>query len=120
MSHDLRDFERWMTSRLIARLWYCGDEECDCTQPVIERITPNVEAGYPWIKRETLWEGKFLSLTFEYSAWDREETQFAPMREACRQHGVPIPEEVEAQLDAASESRQTDAQGTPPTKEMTP
>lgn len=90
----MTDVERWRTPRIQAHLWYCGDQECDCTHPVIERITPNVDAGYPWIRRETLWEGTFLSNTWEYSTEEREELQYAPFRAACQRYGVPIPPEA--------------------------
>ena len=33
----------WLYPHLEARLWWCEDEECDCTQPQIDRITPNTE-----------------------------------------------------------------------------
>ncbi len=52
---------RWRTTRLQAYTWHCGDEVCCCTQPVIERIKPNIKAGYPWIHRERIWEGVFRS-----------------------------------------------------------
>lgn len=86
--------ERWRTSEVVAYVWWCGDEQCDCTEPVIVRVTPNLEAGYPWVRREALWTGQFLSSTFEYSAEERERLQYAPLRAACSSHGVPIPEEA--------------------------
>jgi hypothetical protein len=54
-------YETWLTTRVRAEMWWCGDEHCNCTQPQIDRITPNHDAGYPWIKRERLWEGEFQS-----------------------------------------------------------
>jgi hypothetical protein len=81
-------------TRLEARIWWCGDDECDCTQPVIERITPNLEAGHPWIRREVLWTGEFLTDTWEYDRAQREALQFAPLREACRRLGVPVLEDA--------------------------
>jgi hypothetical protein len=83
---------RWLEKRLEAQMWWCGDDYCDCTQPVIERITPNHQAGYPWVHRERVWEGEFLTSTEQYSAEEREALQFAPLREACQQFGVTIPD----------------------------
>ena len=84
----------WHDTRLVARIWWCGDEECDCTQPVIERITPNLEAGYPWIRREALWSGEFLTDTWEYDQEQREALQFAPLREARQRLGAPMLEDA--------------------------
>ncbi len=82
----------WHETRLEARIWWCGDD--DCTQPVIERISPNLEAGYPWIRRETLWAGEFLTDTRKYGQAQREAMQFAQLREACQRLGVPVPEDL--------------------------
>lgn len=84
----------WLKSKVVASVWWCGDEYCDCTEPVIERISPNFRAGYPWIQREPLWTGKFLTDTWEYSRVERDELQFAPLREACHRFGIPVPKEA--------------------------
>ena len=60
----MSDYERraeWAKTRAVGRIWWCGDYFCDCTQAVIEKITPNDEVGFPWIHRERLWEGPFHS-----------------------------------------------------------
>lgn len=84
----------WAQPRIVASIWWCGDEWCDCTQPVIERITPNREVGYPWIRRETLWSGKFLSCTSEHTEEERDRLQHEPLREECRRIGIPVPGEL--------------------------
>lgn len=76
---------------LVAAIWYCGDDYCDCTQPVIERITPNHRAGYPWIRRDRVWEGRFLTDTWGYTSEDLEAMQYGPLREACQQYGIEPP-----------------------------
>jgi hypothetical protein len=81
---------RWNTPRLEAELWWCGDEVCDCTKPQIVRISPGNQ--YPWVKREAVWEGTFLTHTADYSQAEREQLQFAPLREACREHKVAVPD----------------------------
>jgi hypothetical protein len=53
--------EVWASTRFVAIAWWCGDEVCDCTQAQIDKVTPNVTAGYPWIARERVWEGEFFS-----------------------------------------------------------
>ena len=36
--------------------WYCGDEECGCSQLQVTRVEPNPK--YPgWVIPTTLWEG---------------------------------------------------------------
>lgn len=59
MSGDRERRERWKESRVVAEMWDCGDDYCDCTQPRIYRESPNLEAGYPWVNRDLLWEGTF-------------------------------------------------------------
>ena len=44
-----------------ASIWWCGDDVCDCYQPQIETIEPNIIAGPPWLKRERIWHGEFVS-----------------------------------------------------------
>lgn len=55
------DRKRWAATRLEARLWWCGDDVCCCYQPQIDLLTPNLGAGYPWIRREEVWRGTFIS-----------------------------------------------------------
>ena len=49
----------WRKTWVVASVWYCGDEYCNCTQPQIEIVRPNLKASYPWIQRERIWEGTF-------------------------------------------------------------
>ncbi len=76
--------ERWLAGRVTGYVWYCGDDVCDCTQPVIERLSPNMGAGFPWIHRDRLWEGTFCS------GADGQETrdQNAELAEACARFGI--------------------------------
>jgi hypothetical protein len=77
-------YERWRTERTEAYVWYCGDEVCACTQPRIEKITPNLEAGYPWIHREAIWVGAFHSEgTIQELA-----QQNAELARACAERGI--------------------------------
>lgn len=47
-------------SELRAEMWRCGDEVCDCTQPIVVRVTPNL--GFSGaVHREVLWAGTFRS-----------------------------------------------------------
>jgi len=43
-------------------LWWCQDEVCDCTQPMVDVILPNV---YPFqskaLQRQNIWKGNFQS-----------------------------------------------------------
>lgn len=89
-----QQYADWQSARIVAQLWWCGDEECDCTQPMIERITPNRRAGYPWILRDTLWEGEFITDTWEYGREEREERQYAPLRAECERIGIAWPKDA--------------------------
>lgn len=51
----------WETERLVAYIWWCGDDHCDCTQPRIDHISPNRKASYPWIHSKNVWSGTFQS-----------------------------------------------------------
>jgi hypothetical protein len=87
-----QQWHRWRSTRIVASMWWCGDDDCDCTKPVIERITPNHVAGYPWIHRETLWEGTFRTDSGLYP--EERQQQYAELRDACHQYGIPIPKEA--------------------------
>lgn len=54
-------YDHWLETKLQAYIWWCEDEVCDCHQPVIEEISPNHKARYPYIIRKRLWEGTFHS-----------------------------------------------------------
>lgn len=59
MLRTTEEYLEYKKTRIVAEIWNCGDDVCDCNQPQIHRITPNDNCGYPWIKRERLWEGTF-------------------------------------------------------------
>jgi hypothetical protein len=79
--------EEWRRNRLIASIWDCGDDWCGCTRPQVERITPNLESGYPWIRRETLWEG-----TFETGEGVTAQ-QLDELKEAATRYQIPMESE---------------------------
>lgn len=66
--------ESWLKKWLVAEIWNCNDEYCDCHQPQISRVSPSFKAGYPWVKRERIWEGTFISAPSlrEYRRLERE------------------------------------------------
>jgi hypothetical protein len=41
-------------------IWWCGDEWCDCTMPIIEKVKP-LSAFGRFVRRETVWKGTFHS-----------------------------------------------------------
>jgi hypothetical protein len=58
---EYEEYLEWKKTRIIAHMWHCGDEICNCYQPKIERITPNKNNDFPWIERELLWSGTFCT-----------------------------------------------------------
>jgi hypothetical protein len=71
--------ERWRCSWWVASVWWCGDDYCDCTQPIVELVEPNFRAGYPWVKRERHWEGTFeTDGEGDSEVWRRELAEVAP------------------------------------------
>lgn len=77
----------WEESYLLARVWWCGDDHCDCTQAQIELIEPN-PVGRPWIKREIRWKGPFHSYSSEEpgAAW----AELATRLDELEALGVPV------------------------------
>lgn len=81
-----------MKTRRYASLWRCGDEDCDCSQPVVEELSPNLEAGWPWIHRKQLWSG-----TFHCEASEEErEAQIEELKKARKELGADWGEGEEA------------------------
>jgi hypothetical protein len=73
------DHFEWRSVRYRARIWWCGDDACDCHRPIIERVSPNKYAGYPWVMPVTVWEGTFFSRPDfnDYDVMEREIQGFA-------------------------------------------
>jgi hypothetical protein len=61
--------EEWEAGYVVAYIWYCGDEECACYQPVIEQASSNREVGYPWVHWKTLWSGTFVTTEGTSGGW---------------------------------------------------
>jgi hypothetical protein len=81
-------------SRLQAYIWWCGDEDCDCTCPQIDRVTPR--AGHPgWINRERLWTGTF------HSRADREESaeQVKELEAAADRYGIELDDDHQGERE---------------------
>lgn len=78
--------EDWSIPQLEARLWYCEDDVCRCYQPQIDRIVPNLGAGYPWIKREIVWRGYFIS----DPSSDELDELLAQLKAECLKLGIPL------------------------------
>ena len=55
------EINHWRSEHVYAEMWWCGDEVCDCHQGQIIRNTPNFDSGWPWVHRDVLWRGKFVS-----------------------------------------------------------
>lgn len=77
----MTDRERWEHPKIVGEMWSCEDDYCDCHQPQIDRITPNREAGFPWIKRERLWTGTFKTDGEMDGLWEE-------LKAACAEHGL--------------------------------
>lgn len=85
---DPENYNRWLTPRLEAYIWFCGDLDCDCSQPMIEHIEPNLRAGYPWIKREHVWKGTYRA----EASMSEYKDQVIELRKACKRYGVAVPD----------------------------
>lgn len=55
--------DEWMRAHkgalraLVGRVWYCGDDYCDCSEPVIEAVFDN--SRVTGVVRVALWVGDF-------------------------------------------------------------
>ncbi len=87
------EMDEWRATWLQVYIWWCGDEHCDCTQPVVERVTPNIEAWYPWIHRERLWEGTFMSSNGYGLEVDEQELRDRELDEAAAEYGIALNEQ---------------------------
>jgi len=75
-----------------AFMWYCGDEVCECSQPVVEQYTYRSDylGRRKLIDRKRLWEG-----TFRAGADAGEsEAQRRELVAECERRGLPVPEVV--------------------------
>lgn len=52
--------DKWGQTKLIARVWQCGDT-CHCCQAKVEEVSPNRKLGRPFIHRKILCQGTFFS-----------------------------------------------------------
>lgn len=74
--------------KIQAYQWWCGDDVCDCTQYVIERVTPHaVTRGF--VNRERLWEGPFVSESSALTRGEKAEL-LREFRSAARRHGIRL------------------------------
>jgi hypothetical protein len=76
-------------SGLVASIWWCGDEWCDCTEPRIELITPG--------RTKMVWQGTSMADTCGASALERL-AQYVELRDACERKGVEFPEDLADEL----------------------
>ena len=51
--------------KLVGYVWWCGDEECDCTEPIIAwQYTERASNGMRVYRKEAIWTGTFISRGF--------------------------------------------------------
>ncbi|HEX6512702.1 MAG TPA: hypothetical protein VF157_10410 [Chloroflexota bacterium] len=75
--------------KIVAYAWWCDDEVCDCTLPVVELVTPRQlnrwSARFGWDCKR-LWEGTFHSqATVEDANEQRRE-----LRAAAARYGITL------------------------------
>ena len=80
--------EEWESGYVVALVWYCGDDDCACYQPLIEQVSPNHKVGYPWVRRETLWSGTFVSTGYGWPDEVTYESLVHELKQAAKDHPV--------------------------------
>ena len=68
--------EQWETGYVAAYIWGCGDD-CNCIEPRIDRIEPNHQMGFPFIRRTVLWVGTFHADAWYDSAYEEAVAELA-------------------------------------------
>lgn len=86
---ELEDRDEWRIPKLVATMWHCGDDVCNCWQPQIDLVLPGFQ--FPVIQRFEVWRGTFIS--------DPEFKEMQAMRkelaEEAAKLGIPMDEEFE-------------------------
>jgi hypothetical protein len=80
--------------RLQAYIWWCGDDDCDCVQPVVDRVEPSPTDRRFW-KRTNIWEGTFVSRGGNWGdpEMPTKEDLEAELHEACERFQIPWDQE---------------------------
>lgn len=66
---------------LFAYVWWCGDEECDCTQAqIVHIIERNIYGG--WRQSKVVWNGNFIS--GDYDSYHRSSTPNTELNREAR------------------------------------
>lgn len=73
---------------LMARIWWCEDEVCDCYQPEILKYIPAPPGQ--WRRTEVVWKGEFVS---QPDLEDRERIRAELLAEAAK-YGISINQEL--------------------------
>lgn len=78
---------------LVARLWWCEDEVCDCTQYIIERVSQN-PLDRRFFHRSRLWEGEFVSEGAGWADEGQQERRRQAYRVAAAEFGIELNEDL--------------------------
>lgn len=87
-----KQVRKWQTPRLVGEIWTCGDI-CECSQPQIVLVRPNHRAGFPWLKRDRAWKGRFASYASDPAHYGYEE-QLEALRGQCERLDIPPTDKV--------------------------
>lgn len=68
-------------------LWWCGDEECDCTKPVVDIRYEKPIPGIGVV--EQIWEGTFISRGYGLPDQEEIETQRRELKDAREWYHQP-------------------------------
>ena len=50
-----------MSPEVFVYMWWCGDDYCDCTQPIVEIRSTEIPFSFGWTAPTRIAEGPFLS-----------------------------------------------------------
>ena len=56
-------------SDIVIDMWWCGDPECNCSQPQIHEVTRDAGGFHTWTE---LWAGSFRSMPDETERTEQE------------------------------------------------
>jgi hypothetical protein len=67
-------------------MWYCGDDVCDCHQPIIERARDDEETAKTGDRFERVWSGEFHSTPTVQEL----QSMWKSLKDECSKRNVPI------------------------------
>lgn len=60
-NYTVKELIRKNGKAIVGSLWECGDEYCNCKQPIIEEVTEHQNFPFTYWQTKRLWEGTYIT-----------------------------------------------------------